>query len=453
LKSIGLFSNKQIRFLRDLLAMFFAQVVVKVVGFVAFAYLARRLSQESYGAVEVLISATGLALLLVDFGLGQIGVRELKLNKSDTQIVHEIPTLRTLIALLCLPFYLFFAHKYFDDPEHQMLIYFFGATLVLTAWKQEWFLQASEMIQNIGMGQALRIMVFATLVFLLVKEEGDVLWVGVVEVVSITIWVAYLLYLQISKGLPPRFVFRPDNAPALMRKSAPLGVSSVAWGVEHYVPPIVVAVMAGLTEAALLAVAQRIVTSLQTLSYVYHFTLYTALIERYRTSVEALQELVHASNRIIAWATIGPAVVCAFHAGDLMVIIFGDGYRSAGVPFAMLIFIIPLRLLSGHERWTLTTIGKTGAVLQANLVGAALAVLGSIVAVPYFGAAGAAGAGLASSLSVWATATWLCRYNGVPLIKTTAVLPPPSVAFPVNAAMPSVFDGPGWVQALVSMAL
>ena len=172
------------------------------------------------------------------------------------------------------------------------------------------------------------------------------------------------------------------------------------------------------------------------------------LIEKYRDSVAALQQLVHASNRVIAWGAIGPAMVCAFQAGDLMAVIFGEIYRPAGLPFALLIFTLPLQLLSGHQRWTLITIGKPEGVLYCNMSGAIAAVAGSLLFVPFFGAAGAAAAGFAASMAIWCVASYLCKRYGAPLNMMAGVIRPLIAALAINWALAHFFDLSGWIEAL-----
>ncbi|MGV6848746.1 MAG: oligosaccharide flippase family protein [Marinibacterium sp.] len=450
--STGLFSNRGIQFLRDLLSLFFAQVVVKVVGFVAFAYLARNMSHWNYGAIEVVISLTGLGLLLVDFGLGRIGVRELNLHRDDGEVANEIPSIRFLIALVCFPVLIIGTFVNFEDPAHRGLAVFFGLTLFAMAWNQEWYLQAREQINRISVGQTLRTLTFATLVFLFVKGGDDVLWVGIAELVSVALWVGYLLYSQIGLGVRPGWVFHGARAKGFLTQSTPLGVSAFAWGVAQFVPPIVVAFFSGLAEAAILAVAQRIVTSLQTVNYIYHFAFYTALIERFRQSVEALRKLIRASIRVLAWAAIGPAVVCAVYGSQVMVLIFGDTYSDAGLAFGILIFTIPFHLSSGHQRWTLTTIGEQKAVLVANLTGAATAVVGSILVVPFYGAVGAAVASVLATVATWVAATILCRHKGVEIDPWFAFARPTLAAVLACMAV-SYLPMLWWQQAVLALAL
>jgi O-antigen/teichoic acid export membrane protein len=57
----------------DLSSLAFGQFLSMLLGFVAFAYLARTLSPESYGLVEYAVGLAGLAAFVIDGGLGPLG--------------------------------------------------------------------------------------------------------------------------------------------------------------------------------------------------------------------------------------------------------------------------------------------------------------------------------------------------------------------------------------------
>ena len=59
--------------LRDLAALVLGEGVAKLAGFAAFAYLARTLSAENYGGVELASAITMLGFLVVDFGFAPMG--------------------------------------------------------------------------------------------------------------------------------------------------------------------------------------------------------------------------------------------------------------------------------------------------------------------------------------------------------------------------------------------
>ena len=89
---------------RDLLVLSGGQFFSKLVGFVAFAYLARTLGPESYGVVEYAVGLTVFFAMLVDWGLGPIGVRELAAKPEKAESISAlISGARLMIACIVIP--------------------------------------------------------------------------------------------------------------------------------------------------------------------------------------------------------------------------------------------------------------------------------------------------------------------------------------------------------------
>ena len=70
-------SRSPAQVVRDFLALSGGELLAKLAGFAAFAYLARTLGPEHYGAVELAVALVMFFSLVVDFGFGSIGAREL----------------------------------------------------------------------------------------------------------------------------------------------------------------------------------------------------------------------------------------------------------------------------------------------------------------------------------------------------------------------------------------
>lgn len=407
--------SPNLKFLHDLAFLAGGQVVSKILGFLLYAYLARVLPTEDYGTMEYLMALTGFALLFVEFGLGQVAVRETTLQDGNRHVVTDVPALRVLIAMICIPVVLAATFLSTDDATARTLGCLFSGTLLLYGWKQEWLLQSAEKLHKVALAQMLRVVVGFGLVVALVRGPGDLVWVGVAELAAVAVWIGYFLVFQVQSGFPLVGPVRPVRLWRLWRRAVPLGLNSVVWGTVQTIPPILVFNIAGAEQAAYYAAGQRIMVSLQTMSYIYHFNMFASLIRRARESTGHIVRLSSASTRVTAWAAIGPAVFCSAYAGDLMAFVFGGSYRAAGPIFAVLIFAAPFQFLSGHQRWALTATGRFGAVLATGATGAGVALCASALLVGPYQALGAAVAALAATMAVWFTAWALCRYHGLHL--------------------------------------
>ena len=87
------------RLLRDFAALAFGEGVSKIAGFAAFAYLARVLAPESYGAVELAAAMALFFALIVDFGFGPIGAREIAHEPHRApELAGLVPSARLLLS-------------------------------------------------------------------------------------------------------------------------------------------------------------------------------------------------------------------------------------------------------------------------------------------------------------------------------------------------------------------
>ena len=84
----------------NLLTLLGGEAGAKAVGFVAFAYLARVLGPSAYGVVELAVSLFFFFALIVDFGLGAIGAREVAQHRDQVPMLAAgIPVLRFIVSL------------------------------------------------------------------------------------------------------------------------------------------------------------------------------------------------------------------------------------------------------------------------------------------------------------------------------------------------------------------
>lgn len=433
----GLRRNPGIRMVRDLAVLSLGQIGSQVLGFAVFAHLARALGPTGYGALEYVLALAAFGALVIDFGLGAVAVRSHAGDPAALpRLAALLPLVRALLALVTIPCLLgavALASAGLGEAEAErlrLLALLYGASLLPHVFRQEWLLQGLERMDLAALAQMLRIAVFAALVFLLVRGPGDLLLVGAAEIVSVLVWTGFYLRVQVRAGLGLGSGLRGAGGEIrrLLRAAAPLGANAVLWGFVLYVPPALLAALAGLEEAAWFGAGLRLATALLAFTYLYHFNLYPAFARRLAEGPEALVALASASMRIVAWGLIGPALVAAVHAGAIMALLFGPPFAAAGPALAILIWGVPVHFLSGHARWALTAAGRGGDVLVSAIAGAAACLLAGPPLILAFGAAGAAGSVTLAILAIWAGAELRARARGIGLPGLGLVAPPLATA-------------------------
>jgi O-antigen/teichoic acid export membrane protein len=411
-------SRTPAQLLRDFFTLSGGELLAKIAGFVAFAYLARVLQVESYGAVELAVAVTMVFALVVDFGFAPIGARELaRSNGGDPRrLAAVITTLRLGLAAASIAFIWLGSLLADAEPATRALVRVFSLSLIGAPFVLNWMFQGLGRLGWVAGAQLVRNLVFAGLVLLLVHSSEDLLRVGWIEVASLVAMASWYVagYLRV--------VGRPAlGAPLaelqhMAAEALPVGMSRTLWVLYQYVPTLLVASLVGGAAMAWFGAAHRLVTSLGTFVHLYHFNLYPQFVIALSQGHEALRRALVPSFRVAAWAGVAGAFAVTQLAGNICALLFGEPYVASGPVLAVLIWALPISFLGSHARFLLIGAGHQRAELLANGAGAALALLLGLALVPSLGAIGGGLAMVGGALATWVTAHLLAtrRIGAIP---------------------------------------
>jgi len=396
---------KRFKIVSDFFALSGGQLLSKVIGFAAFAYLARTLSPASYGILEYAIGMAAFFALVIEGGLGPIGVRAVSQTPDRVKALSAlIPSTKFCIAVGAIPLMCLVPILTGQDMVTQYLVGLFALSLLVTPWNQEWLLQGLEMMNAAALAQVVRMLVFAIGVVLFVQSSEDLLNVGWVEVVAVSTLIAYYLFVQRWRIAKIRLRFRLSELRQLVRQSFSVGASNIVGSLIHFAPLFLIASMVGGEATGWFAASHRVVVSLLTFSWIYHINLYPTIARRAIESSDDLSLLVRSSFRVSAWTGILVGLLLTLLASPLLTLIFGSAFSAAGPTFGILIWVLPVTLLSGHARWSLIAYGHQRYVLLSQLAGAVAAVAFGSALIPSLHSFGAGIAALMASLVVWGVA-------------------------------------------------
>ncbi len=393
------------KLVKDLASLASGQLFSMVIGFIAFAYLARVFDPETYGAVEFAIAIAAFFAMVIECGIGTIGVREIaKDHAKAPDLAAQVPAARLALALIVVPLVGLSSYASGQGETVTALVWLFALSLFAAPWRQDWLLQGLELMHQAAFAQAVRMSVFAVGAFLFVHGTGDILTVGWVEIAAVAAATLYFLVVQYVWAVPFRYRFSLAEPWRLIREGAAVGLSNVVWAFKLYAPMYLLVLLVGAADAAWLGASQRIALSILTMSFVYHFNLYPVIARTIEQNPESWQRVMESSFRLVAWSGIGLALVFTLLSRDIMVAVFGAPFAAGGPVLAILIWLFPLRTLTGHTRWALIASGRQRLLLISELLGAGAVLASGLALIPPYGAAGAAGA-LLTGIAVSGAAT------------------------------------------------
>jgi PST family polysaccharide transporter len=418
--------------LRDFAVLSGGQVVSKIIGFFVFASLARTLEPQGYGTVEYVIGLTLFFEVLVECGLGPVGVHRIAHQPANLPVLAaQIPLVRLGLAGISVLLMVLLAIPTVHGPAGRGLVWLFALSLLAVPLRQDWLLQATARMSEAAVAQALRMMVFAVVALVLVRRPTDILAVGWAEIAAVSVMSLYCVAVQQMKITPYRLLTPLDGLSGLAKEGALVGLGGLVWSANHYAPLLLVASMVGGEEMAWFGAASRIVTALLIFSNVYYFNLYPAIARATARGCDELANLLAASFRVVAWGGILVGLALTVLAEPLCRLGFGGKFEQSGSIVKIMAWVLPLTLLSGHARWSLVAAGRQSRGVYAQVAGSLAIVTLGIPLVLVLGGRGAAVASIAAATAVWCAAHGLASRNGVRLPPLDLALIPGGLAVAV----------------------
>jgi len=288
----------------------------------------------------------------------------------------------------------------------RFLVLIVSFALFAVPFNTRWLLQGMEKMAWVSLAQFTRMSVFLVAVLLLVTTGSSLALVGVIEVTAAFAVAVYFLFFQLRLGIPFRFNFNMQDMASVTRKARTIGVGQIVWSFNQNLPTMIIVWFVGTVELAWYGAALRFVNALVSFSMLYHFNIYPTVVRRLKNSAHHYQELSVPSVRICAWAGVFVVYVGVLIPKPLCELTFGTQYTAAALPLSVLIWTIPLTLISGHARWALIAADKQKYVMFAQILGCLTSIMIGLILIPKYHATGGSIAMVASAFVVWLVAQY-----------------------------------------------
>jgi PST family polysaccharide transporter len=378
------------------------EFISKLFTVATFAYLARILGPGGFGNLEFALAIIFFLTLLVDCGLGPWGAREIARGKGPVAYltVHVILVrcLLAAVAFACLIVFIILIQK--PWPIKQLLL-LYGLTLFELPGLLPWVFQGRDLMHYVSAASIIRWSIFAGGVFLFIREPDRVWVTPVIEGSALGCVVVF--YLCTVSHVFGSLRQRIDYAFAwsIFRQALPIGASELVWALKIYFATVLLGIFMAGSEVAWFGASHRIVISLHTFVWLYFFNLLPSIARCTAGSVEALNSLMHRSIPATAWIVVFLGTIGTAFAEPLITLLYGSQYHDAVKTFRVLIWLIPLALMSGHCRYALIAYDRQRLEFLGAVCGAGLNMLLNLSLIPFYGGLGAAWALIASEALIW----------------------------------------------------
>jgi O-antigen/teichoic acid export membrane protein len=410
------------------------EMTAKVLTFAGLTYLARSLGPANYGFIEFTLAVMVFFSLPVDLGLGSYGAREIAHNPANaSRLLHAVTGLRMALALCSMALLAVFILLLNKSAEVKYLLALYGVSLLGGPFLLQWFFQAHDQMRWVGIASIIRQAGFAALVFIFFRRQTSLIYVGAIECGSVACMAAYCVFMTKRMGFGwPWPDLRLRHLAGHLSQAVPIGLAEIAWAFMWYFCTVLLGlVFSGLT-LGWFGAAHRVVMALHTFVWLYFFNLLPSISRCAGRPAGQLLDLMGGSMRLIAWTGLFGAALLTALAPQVVVLLYGQSFRGAATSLSILVWMLPIAMMSGHYRYTLIAYRLQNQLLRCTVISAIVAVGLGFALVPFYGGTGAAWALLIAN-AVNFVLVWNAVRTTVAVIPLRAHLVAPAGALLVSA--------------------
>ncbi|HEY7336564.1 MAG TPA: flippase [Bryobacteraceae bacterium] len=377
----------------NLIFLMAGEFTAKLLTFASFSYLARTLGPLDYGFIEFTLALMVFFTLPVDLGLGSYGAREIARNPAKSpQLLHEITGLRlflSICSMAALGILILFLHQ---STKLKELLVLYGISLLGAPFLLQWLFQGHDQMRWVAVTSIVRQTGFAGLVFLVFRKGTPMLYIGLIECASVAGAALFCIYVT-RRRLHFAWPWPDLKISQLMghlKESSPIGLTELAWGFMWYFCTVLLGLIFSDVTLGWWGASHRALMALHTFVWLYFFNLLPSISRCALRSKQDLLQLMDESVRFTAWTGLFSGGLLMAVAPDLLALLYGPNFRQAAQSFSVLVWMLPVAMLSGHHRYILIAYKEQGRLLLCTSLSAASAVILGLILVPRYDGPGAA---------------------------------------------------------------
>lgn len=368
--------------IKNFLSLAGAEAFTKLITFAAFAYLARLFGPAGFGIIEWSIAILMCASLIVDQGFSAYGAREIaKAPEKSGRLVAEVVSARFLLAFISYSAIAVFSFLYVQDDLIRQLLLIYGLSLWALPLFLQWAFQGHDRMHLVSVTQIIRQSIFVSVIFIFVRNSGDLLMVGVAEVAAVVIAALFSVWMY-NRNFEKVMSLRPTLSAKLFREGVPIGISQMFWVVKMFGATLILGLVATAEDTGYFAGAMRILVALHTFVWLYYFNLLPSFSRAWQDGGDKMAAIIGNSMRIVLLLSLFGGTVWVLTAPYAMTIAYGEDFLSGSGALQWMAGVCVAAAISGHYRFGLIAAGFQKREMATAAFGAALVAV--LIPVGYF---------------------------------------------------------------------
>jgi O-antigen/teichoic acid export membrane protein len=377
--------------LKNTIAIGSADLISRLLGFVATAYLARRLGASSFGLISIGLSVLGYVALFSSPGLHIMGIRKVASSGDSERVwTSDVTMLRVVLSVIGLVLAGLISLPFTGPTSMWWTIILWSCVALPLALSLDWYFQGKSDLGPASVGRIVIYAVYLAGIFLTVRSPEDVNWTAVAFFFANVAGALFLVVVFGRKAGGLELRWRPRVWVPLLRESLPLGLSTILGQTIVNMPVILVGVLLTTTDTGFFSAAMKLIFFVLMIDRVF-YTLFLPVVTRYRArGQEEFSRATTLGMKVMLTFSLPVMVIGMSYAATFINLVYGPGYEPAAT---VLQWALPYVLFTTMNTVLMSVMyadRKDTEFLRIMAIGTALIVVLCIILPPVIGVHGSA---------------------------------------------------------------
>ena len=365
------------------------QILIYTAPLIYLPYLVRIIGPAKYGAVAFAQAVAMYFGLFTDFGIstyapGKIAV--LKQNKKQFSLfISSILFIRTILFIVVSLLYITTVFIVPQFRSEKTLFLFTGTMLFVNAFYPGWLFQGIEKMQYIAYGNLIGKIVYVFLIYLLIKNVSDYIYVPLFSTLSMLTGVFFMYCSAYFKEGIKLSHPSSKHMLAILKESFPLFVSSLSVQVYTGIYTVILGFLTNNTVVGYYSVAEKLAKAFLSIEHQVSTVFYPYISRVIKQSKEKALTAIKKSFSSTLFIAVPASIFTFFYAKDIIRILFGSKFVPGIVPLKIISFIFIISVGSNiFSKNILLPMGKRRELMNATLATSIVSIILNFIFVPLF---------------------------------------------------------------------
>lgn len=365
--------------IKNIGALFGAHIISSLLNPIVLILIARKLGDEVFGKYSFILSLTAIFLLVSDFGIKAVAIRDVARETSKTEeYLRNIISVKLLFSFLTILIFIGVVHLLDVPPDTTLASYFFAGGLFFQSMSYafRWVFHALQVMEREAIQRVAEKALLLVLSIIVLWSGLGLIALSVVFLITQIAILLLSLYFTARTIRISRMKVNRSLCQYLIRTGVFFALIEVLWMIYFKIDIVMLTKLKGETVVGWYNAAYVIVNFITMIPMLSMQVLFPVLSHLYKKENNKLKETADRLFRYLILIALPIVPVVFVLSGKIIHLLYGSGYAESvnalRILILVIIFLFPNNLFahilgSSNRHKTLTLINLAGVIMNVGL--------------------------------------------------------------------------------------